>query len=154
MIENNDVTSNRCVVWLCFLKQKDTQDKKNHSPTKKNGGKLQASKGQHKIYERPEIPEAKTPTCMPQAKVILATAPQRNPPFDWQKKQAAAINCSKTLHKMLHEPLYWLDLIGSEEFAKIQKLFLSQVISLLSTPTHRESHKVCVFWRLQQKRLR
>ena len=131
MIENHDVTSSRCVFCLFFLKKKTPKATKITTPHQKEW-ELQASKGQHKnLRFSTRNPRGKDPYLYAPGKGDIGYFTSEKPTFDWQNKsQAAAINCSKTLHKMLHEPLYWLDLIGSEEFAKIQKLFLSQVISL------------------------
>ena len=154
MIENNDVTSNRCVVWLCFLKKKTPKATKIITPHPKRMENFKPQKVNIKIYEfdlldprqRP-LPEAKTPTCMPQAKVILATSPQRNPRVRLAKN---ITSCSHKLFKNITQNCYmnyytdWICLVQKSS-TKIQKLFLSQVISLLSTPTNRESHKSLCF---------
>lgn len=113
---------------------------------------LQASKGQHKNLRKTYSTRGKDPYLYAPGKGDIGYFTSEKPTFDWQKtSQAAAINCSKTLHKTV---TWTIILIGSVWFRRVrknQKLFLSQVISLLSTPSNRESHKVCAFWLLQKK---
>ena len=138
MIENNDVTG-VFFDYFSFEKKKTPKATKIITPhPKRRVENFKPQKVNIKIYDfRPEIPRQRPLPVCPRQRWYWLLHLRETPTFDLAKKsQAAAINCSKTLHKMLHEPLYWLDLFGSEEFAKIQKSipFTSDFLTLVHQP--------------------
>lgn len=153
MIENHDVTSNRCVFWLFSFEKKKTPKTKIITPHQKRMENFKPQKVNIKIYEfDPKYPRQRPlPVCPRQRWYWLLHLRETHV---WLAKNITS--CSHKLFKNITQNCYmnyytdWICLVQKSS-TKIQKLFLSQVISLLSTPTNRESHKVCAFWLLQKK---
>ena len=136
-----------------FSSKKKTPKTKKSLPTKKNGN-FKPQKVNIKIYEfDPKSPRQRPlPVCPRQRWYSLLHLRETHV---WLAKNITS--CSHKLFKNITQNCYmnyytdWIWLVQKSS-TKIQKLFLSQVISLLSTPTHRESHKVCAFWWLPKKK--